>query len=350
MTVSVIIPLYNKEAYIGRTLDSVLAQTFTDYEIVIIDDGSTDHSADIVQRYTDPRLRLIAQANAGQGAARDRGMREARGEHFVFLDADDAWHPECLARLVALIRDFPQAGAVGVKYAMVNPDGSVVPAQLTALPNDFTRGLLPDYYANAMCDTPLWSSSTLIPRRVIEEIRPAYTTSTFGEDLYLWCQIANRYPVGYDGQVSAYYHRDADGRVSTTAKIQGELPFVTLLLDELRQGHLRHLPRRSVNAYIAKFQFDAMWSLLQQGVPVAEIRPLLWRCPRTRENRREWRHYFTQLYRAHAATTNTPATRSFLWTLLRPLWRPIENLLTRRARHAARRRAADAPTTPGDGK
>jgi glycosyltransferase involved in cell wall biosynthesis len=334
MKVSVIIPLYNKEPYIGRTLDSVLAQTFTDYEIVVIDDGSTDGSAAVVRGYTDPRIRLIAQPNAGQGAARDRGMREAQGEHFVFLDADDEWHPACLARLIALITDFPQAGAVGVKYAMIDEDGSVTPAQLSALPADFTRGLLPDYYANAMLDTPLWSSSTLIPRRVIDEVRPKYSTSVFGEDLYLWCQIANRYPIGYDSAVSAYYHRDAGGRVSTTRTMQGELPFVGLLLDELGAGRLRHLNRASVRAYIAKFQFDAMWALLEQGAPVEQVRPLLHRCPRTRDNAREWRHYQKRLYGSRRDNM-----RRMLQAVLRPLWRPIENLLTRKARHAARHAA-----------
>jgi GT2 family glycosyltransferase len=101
--ISVIVPLFNKEQFIQRTLDSILAQTFTEFEVLVVDDGSTDGGSAIVETSRDPRIRLIRQANAGPGAARNRGIREARGETLAFLDADDVWLPEYLARGVALL-------------------------------------------------------------------------------------------------------------------------------------------------------------------------------------------------------------------------------------------------------
>ena len=94
MKVSVIIPLYNKSQYIARTLDSVLAQTFQDYEVIVVNDGSTDDGPRIVRQYRDPRLRLVSQENRGLSGARNRGIAESRTDWVAFLDADDEWMPE----------------------------------------------------------------------------------------------------------------------------------------------------------------------------------------------------------------------------------------------------------------
>ena len=89
--ISVVIPLYNKEKYIKRAIESVLNQTFQKFEIIVVNDGSTDKSAEIVQNIKDPRIRLINQKNAGVSAARNRGIQEAKYEYIAFLDADDFW-------------------------------------------------------------------------------------------------------------------------------------------------------------------------------------------------------------------------------------------------------------------
>ena len=88
-TVSVIIPLYNKGKYISRALESVFNQTYTDYEVIVVDDGSTDDGCEVVRRFSDKRLRLIQQTNKGPGAARNTGLRESCGKLLAFLDADD---------------------------------------------------------------------------------------------------------------------------------------------------------------------------------------------------------------------------------------------------------------------
>jgi len=101
--VSIIIPLFNKAPYVARALASVAAQTYTDFEVIVVDDGSTDEGPRIVEAFHDSRISLIEQANAGPGAARNRGLELARGELVAFLDADDEWLPDYLAEGVRLL-------------------------------------------------------------------------------------------------------------------------------------------------------------------------------------------------------------------------------------------------------
>jgi glycosyltransferase involved in cell wall biosynthesis len=110
--VSVVVPLYNKASYVARALESVAAQTLEDLEVIVVDDGSTDGGRDVVAALSDPRFRLIRQANAGPGAARNRGLREARAQYVAFLDADDRWLPHFLAENVSLLELQPSAAAV----------------------------------------------------------------------------------------------------------------------------------------------------------------------------------------------------------------------------------------------
>lgn len=116
MKVSAIIPLYNKAPYIQRALDSVLAQTLQDLELIVVDDGSTDGGGEIVERCSDPRVRLIRQENGGPGAARNRGLREARGDIVAFLDADDEWLPRYLARSYEYLRSHAGVASISMGY------------------------------------------------------------------------------------------------------------------------------------------------------------------------------------------------------------------------------------------
>src|SRR6266446_940152 len=113
MKVSVVIPLYNKVRYIQRALDSVLAQTYTDFEVIVVDDGSTDGGAEVVACCTDRRVRLIRQSNQGPGPARNRGVEEAAGGYVAFLDSDDEWLPAFLERSVDLLDHYgPEVACV----------------------------------------------------------------------------------------------------------------------------------------------------------------------------------------------------------------------------------------------
>src|SRR5215212_6358149 len=120
--VSILTPAFDVARFIDTTLDSVLAQTVSDWEMVVVDDGSQDGTAAVVASRRDPRIRLVRQANAGVSVARSRAIAEARGEAILFLDADDWLAPDALARLLASLRAAPEAvGAYGA-FAFVAED------------------------------------------------------------------------------------------------------------------------------------------------------------------------------------------------------------------------------------
>lgn len=109
---SVVVPLYNKEKSIERTVSGVLAQTFPDFELVIVDDGSTDGSVDIVRSITDPRIRLVQQPNGGPSAARNTGVRHTKADWVVFLDADDELTPDALEHFDKMLKAHPEADII----------------------------------------------------------------------------------------------------------------------------------------------------------------------------------------------------------------------------------------------
>ncbi len=112
MRVSVVVPLFNKARYVARCLDSILGQAFGNFELIVVNDGSTDGGEALVASYADERIRLINQPNAGPGAARNRGLRESRGEYVAFLDADDEWLPQYLEFGVKILDAAPEAVSV----------------------------------------------------------------------------------------------------------------------------------------------------------------------------------------------------------------------------------------------
>ncbi len=124
---SVVIPLYNKRPYVRRAVDSVLGQSFENFELIVVDDGSTDGGAETLADVVDARFRLVHQENAGEGAARNRGISEARAVWIALLDADDCWLPEHLFETALIIRAFPDSGLVATGFCELSDTSHVEP-------------------------------------------------------------------------------------------------------------------------------------------------------------------------------------------------------------------------------
>lgn len=263
ITISVVIPLFNKRAHIGTTLESVLAQTAAPDEILVIDDGSTDGGEKVVASMTDPKIRLIRQRNQGVAAARNRGSQAARGELIAFLDADDTWEPGFLEAIKALQAKFPLAGAFATAYQIVNPDGSISRPAFQLCQESET--CLIENYPKAALTFPVWTSAVAVSRKVLEEVGGFPKGEYLGEDVDLWLRIALRYPIAWSGAYLATYRKDAGNRAQGV-KRWGREPAVSRTAREaLAAGLVSPEAIRDLIEYAAYFQLDAARHLLSQG-------------------------------------------------------------------------------------
>lgn len=217
---SVIIPLYNKEAYVRKTLESVIAQTYKDFECIVVDDGSTDNSADVVRelvignsKLVNDQFRLISQPNAGVAAARNNGVAVSHGEYVCFLDADDWWEPTFLEEMDKLISEYPDAGIYATNYIYYKPGKTHVALNLS-------RGYInyPEAYAKNLV-MPVTSITTCMPRRVFDEMGGFPLGIKLGEDFILWAKTALYYPIAFCEKPLAYYNNDIPASMRATRNL-----------------------------------------------------------------------------------------------------------------------------------
>lgn len=206
--ISVVIPLYNKEQSIASTLQTVLKQTYQDFEIVIVNDGSTDHSVEEVAKVLDPRIRLIHQKNAGVSATRNRGIEEARGEFVAFLDADDEWKPDYLKTQYELTQKYPECSVFASDYEFKDTYGKVTSTIIRKLPFKGVDGILSNYFEVASCShPPLWTSAVMVKKSAIQSIGGFPVGIKSGEDLLTWARLAVKYKIAYSRKSNAIYFK-----------------------------------------------------------------------------------------------------------------------------------------------
>ena len=204
--ISVVIPLYNKEKQIEKTLQSVLLQSFQNFEIVIVNDGSTDGSEAAAESVQDERIRIIHQENAGVSAARNRGIAEAKFDLIAFLDADDRWKPEYLQTQFELMQKYPECSVFACNYEFVHADGSVHPTIIRKLPFAGQDGILANYFEVASCSNPpLWTSAVMARKTPMQAIGGFPTGIKSGEDLLTWARLASVGIIAYSRKVGAQY-------------------------------------------------------------------------------------------------------------------------------------------------
>lgn len=272
---SVIIPLYNKAPYVRKTVESVIGQTYMDWELIIVDDCSTDGSGDVVANITDSRIRLIRlEKNGGVGAARNRGVSESTAPFICFLDADDWWEPTFLEEMARLNERHPDAGIYGTSYYIVkNGKKRIAPI---GVDDGFTEGEI-NYcrvYAKTLC-MPLTSITVCMPRKVFEESGGFPTNIKLGEDFMLWIQITLKHKVVLLNKPLSNYNQDVNPTYRGThnkkydpesfmtfhlnqfAEEESKNDDLKILLDRLRVYSLMNFRRynlypQMVNAEIAK--------------------------------------------------------------------------------------------------
>ena len=290
---SVIIPLYNKAPYVEKAIRSVAAQTFREFELIVIDDGSTDIAApqpsrnkigtgskggaglsySDIEQLIDGKGRFIKQENSGVSVARNNGVELANHPYICFLDADDWWAPTYLEEMKALIDEFPGAGIYGSSYYIVK-NGKERPAAIGVEPG-FEKGTINycQVYARTLI-MPLWTGAVVVPKAIFDEQKGFKPTLKLGEDFDLWIRIALRHPVVLLNKPLAYYNQDVEvaSRGVVQDKIYEKSSFITFNLQYLDKEERIN---RDLKILLDRLRVVSLLRYRIQGVYKAEVNELI---------------------------------------------------------------------------
>jgi len=251
--VSIIVPCYNHGHYLSDALQSVLAQTFADWEAIIVDDGSTDDTRSVAAQFVDPRIRYIYQDNQGLSAARNTGIRAAQGELVALLDADDAWQPAFLETMTGALASEPCANAAYCGFRYMDGDGNPLPTAVCRVvpPEQFRAEMLKGSWLGAC--------AVVVRRSAYEEAGPFDEALPACEDTDMWLRIAQHHRFVGVPKVLVRYRR-AGNNMSDDVERMGEA--MALVLEK----HLGSLgtPVESWPS-LKRFAVSQLYSMQAQG-------------------------------------------------------------------------------------
>ena len=271
---SVIIPLYNKGQHIARAINSVLNQTIQNFEIIIVDDLSSDEGPAIVKSFHDSRISFIEQEHRGASYTRNHGVYLAAGEFIAFLDADDEWMPHHLETILRLIKKYPDAGMFATASKLSTDVGTTRWTDYEYIPPPPWEGLMPDYFrSGALGEDPVNASTVVIPKTIFHEMGGFPEGYWYGEDTDLFGKIAMKYPVAFSWEFGAIYHIEASTRsFDRKIPLDDEEPFVKTARSALMKGVVPQELKESLYEFIAKKEiYRSYWNLQEGNLKIARI-------------------------------------------------------------------------------
>jgi glycosyltransferase involved in cell wall biosynthesis len=249
---SVVIALYNKEDYIENTLKSVLNQSYSKFEIIIINDGSTDNSESIVKSINDPKIRLFNIENHGAAFARNYGIKKAVANYVALLDADDLWHINHLETLFHLVNEFPNAGMYCTGYNIKLGSKHFKDTKLKGIPDDY-RGIIKNYFESNLFNSIVNSSVVVIPKHVLDETELFDVNMKSGQDTYLWTQIAIKHSVAIHNITTTTVLRN-DNSLSNSVHTKDRILFLDKFIEQEKTNeHLKKF--MDMNRYSVALNF-----------------------------------------------------------------------------------------------
>lgn len=252
--ISVVIPLFNKAAYVAEAIRSVLDQGLDAHEIIVVDDGSTDGGAEIVEAMAAPKLKLISQANSGVSVARNRGIDEASGDYIAFLDADDRYRPGYLVGIAGLISEFPEAGVYCSAYTSFWDDGTRLVRRMKGARPESAM-LVSDFYLAWSKAAFTCTNAIVVSRSLLDDPALRFPPGqTLGEDHDLWLRLIERTPMAYLDAALVDYRKGVAGSATQSGLVLTILPCYQRLHDRLASGaipsHLRRGARRLLASHL----------------------------------------------------------------------------------------------------
>lgn len=283
MNFSIIVPLYNKERHIKRAINSLLQQSYSGFEIIVVDDGSTDNSYCEVASIKDKRVKLLKKTNGGVSSARNYGIQHSSHEYIGFLDADDLWKPSFLESISKLIKKYPDAGA----YATAYEYGKYNKFKRASINVKLSEGQseVIDYFKCSLNDPLISASSVVIRKSVFENIGLFSEELTRGEDLEMWYRIALKYDVAFINEVLSVYFQDSDNKLTHIQRdyTKSFMSHIEKIINENRGlGNSPYFEEYMISRLMSKVRF-----LISEGEN-KNARKLLWKYKYTKCNKKNW--------------------------------------------------------------
>ncbi len=255
--VSVIIPAYNAMTYLPKTVESVLKQSFTDFEVIIVNDGSSDNIEQWVNTITDNRIKLISQKNQGTAAARNTGIAHAKGEYLAFLDSDDLWEASNLEKQVYCLDNNPDVGLVYVWIASIDENGN----HLGQIYGNDEQGYI---WEKMLQRNVIWSGSAAMVRRVCFEKSGVFDQSLkYSEDWDMWIRISRNYSFAVIKEPLVYYRFHPNNKSKNHTKIKNELRLIVEKSFQSVPFELLHLRNKTYS----HINFITAWKSIKYHEP-----------------------------------------------------------------------------------
>lgn len=252
---SIVVPLYNKEFSILNTIQSVLNQTNPNFEIIIVDDGSTDNSVQLLKQLNDKRIRLIQQKNKGVSAARNRGINEAKYEWVAFLDADDLWKPTHLEEVVYMMSKYPKEMVYVTSFEYSDN------RSLFKYPRKSDVFEIDNYFKEVMKERLLWTSSVTVNKACFKKIGGFNININRGEDLDMWARLAKNYKIIKSAKVTSTYNlMDENSLTKRKSNIDNSI--------------LTIIDLKNKNSYERKYFKRMIYSRIKQDIKDLDLREL----------------------------------------------------------------------------
>ena len=284
--ISVIIPLYNKEKTIKRAILSVIGQTYQNFEIIVIDDGSTDKSNEYANLVKDFRINIIYQENKGVSAARNRGVSEAGSQFVAFLDADDEWLPTYLEAILELHNEYPDCGVLATHYFSIYADSTEISP--TIYP-PYWKGEISNYYRDLLYFWPFIPSCVVIRKDILQKISGFPVGVIKGEDTNTWMRLALETRFAYYNEPLAIYHKENQYKFDMLNETSFHVHYNHAdFLRSLLESDLRARKyKNEIYELIAKFDYPFIRNSIIEGNKTRAIQRLLLQ-KRVRFSRRKW--------------------------------------------------------------
>lgn len=211
---SVVIPLYNKELSIRNTILSVLNQSYQDFEIIVINDGSTDNSVEVINNIQDNRIRVIHQENKGVSLARNHGITQAKYEWVAFLDGDDLWENNHLEEIMNMMEIYPDEKVFVTSFEYSDK------RKIFKHDRNSRIFIIDNYFKEAIDETLIWTSIIVLNKECIAKVKGFNPILKRGEDMDLWVRVSKNYNIVKSAKITAIYRIDAENRTNLSKELK----------------------------------------------------------------------------------------------------------------------------------